>query len=403
MKLDRRTLMQGAAAAGALWTLGCATTGSTGSTGSSGGGAATGQAPLAAGQGAPGKPLRILILGGTGFLGPQLVEVAQARGHTLTLFNRGKTRPGLFPNVEKRHGDRDPTKGEGLKELEQGEWDAVVDTSGYVPRIVGASAQLLAPRVGHYVFISSISVYGDTRTPPDESTPVATTPDPTVEEIRGDTYGALKALCEQAAEKALPGRTTVIRPGLIVGPDDPTDRFTYWPVRVARGGEVMAPGDGQDPVQVIDARDLAAFAIRLVEQKVYGTFNATGPEGGLPMKAFLEQVRQGTGGDARFTWVGTDFLEQQQVAPWSDMPVWVPRTGDTAGMGQTRVAKAIAAGLTFRPLTDTARDTLAWFKTLPPERQAKLRNGLAAERETKVLAAWREGPGKDAAASKPAP
>jgi len=210
---------------------------------------------------------RILILGGTGFLGPATVEAARSRGHVLTLFNRGKTRPGLFPDIETLHGDRDPNVGEGLKSLEGRKWDAVIDNSGYFPRQVGASARLLAPNVGHYIFISSISVYADNSVEGlDESAAVATIADPNVEKITEQTYGALKALCEKACEQALPGRTTVVRPGYIVGPDDASGRFTYWPIRFDRGGEVLAPGAPQDPVQFVDVRDLGGWLITLVER-----------------------------------------------------------------------------------------------------------------------------------------
>ncbi|HEY0093963.1 MAG TPA: SDR family oxidoreductase, partial [Archangium sp.] len=287
MKLSRRGILKGAAAFGSLWAVGCATTRESGE-----------KAPVAR---AGGK--RILILGGTAFLGPQLVEAARARGHTVTLFNRGKTRPQLFPDVEKLHGDRDPTKGEGLKALEGRTWDAVIDTSGYVPRMVRASAQLLAPHVGQYLFISSISVYKDMSRPGlDETAPVATTSEPDNETIGGENYGALKALCEQEAEAAFPGRTTNIRPGLIVGPEDPTQRFTYWPERVARGGEVLAPGDGSDPVQFIDVRDLAEWTLLALENRDVGVFNATGPTQPLTVGEMLEACKQAGQSDATFTW-----------------------------------------------------------------------------------------------------
>ncbi|AEI63155.1 SDR family oxidoreductase [Corallococcus macrosporus] len=383
MTLSRRSVIQGAAAAGSLWAMGCATTGTSGAA-----------APSTQGQGAqssaPAAPLRILILGGTAFLGPALVEFARSRGHTVTLFNRGKTNPGLFPDVEKLAGDRDPNKGQGLKALEGRQWDAVVDTSGYVPRVVRASAELLAPHVKHYTFVSSISVYKElSRQGLDETAAVATVDDATTEEV-DKHYGALKALCEQAAEAAMPGRVLNVRPGLIVGPDDPSDRFTYWPLRVARGGEVLAPGDGKDPIQFIDARDLAAFIIRSVERNTTGIFNATGPGQDLLMRDFLEANKTTLGSDARFTWVDTDFLTKHKVEPWGDIPAWVPRTGEEGGIGKVSIAKALAAGITFRPATETIRETLAWFKTLPPERQAKPRSGLSAEREKEVLAAWHQ-------------
>jgi 2'-hydroxyisoflavone reductase len=373
MPATRRTFVQQGLSAAALAALGLP--------GAGRGAPATGEAGA---KGAKPPSRTILILGGTGFLGPALVEAARARGHVLTLFNRGKTRPHLFPDVERLQGDRDGK----LDALAGRRWDAVIDNSGYVPRVVRASAELLAPNVGRYLFVSSISVYRDGLPPgSDESAPVATTDDPASEDVRAH-YGALKALCEQAAEQALPGRTTVVRPTLIVGPDDPTDRFTYWPVRLARGGEVLAPGDGKDPVQVIDVRDLAAWMVGLVEREVKGVFNAAGPRERLTMKVMLETCRAGTGARAALTWVPADFLEAQQVAPWTDLPSWIPR-GPEAGLSQVSNAKAVAAGLSFRPLADTARDTLGWWKGLPEERRAKVRAGLSAEREREVLAAWK--------------
>ncbi len=380
MRLSRRGLIQGAAALGSLWAAGCVSTREGG----------------ASGQSSPVAKKKILILGGTGFLGPALVEVAQPRGHTLTLFNRGKTHPGLFPDVEQLHGDRDGN----LKALEGRQWDAVIDTSGYVPRIVKASAELLAPNVAQYVFVSTISVYKDvSQYGVDESSPVATVEDEKTEDV-SQHYGALKALSEKATEAAMPGRATIVRPGLIVGQGDPTDRFSYWPVRVARGGEVLAPGDGEDPVQFIDVRDLAAFILGLVERRTVGTFNATGPAHTLSMRALLEACKTASGGDATFTWVDSDWLvEQQKVMPWSGMPVWIPRSGEDKGMGRISNARALAQGLTFRPTVDTARDTLAWFKTLPPERQENLRAGVTPEREREVLAAWHQRQGGSKAAN----
>jgi len=329
-------------------------------------------------------PMKILILGGTAFLGPQIVEAAQARGHVLTLFNRGKTNPGLFPDIEKLHGDRNGD----LASLEGRKWDAVVDTSGFVPRLVDMSAALLAPSVKQYVFISTISVFGQKVKPgTDENSPVATMPDETNEEI-GKYYGELKALSEKAATKAMSGRAWNVRPGLIVGPGDKSDRYTYWPVRVAKGGEVLAPGDGRDPVQYIDVRDLAAFVVLGVERNLTGTYNATGPAKTLTMKMMLDGIKKGTGGDAKFTWVPTDFLEQKEVAPWSGMPVWIPSNNGEQGFAMINCAKAVAAGLTFRPVDATAKDTLAWFKTLPENRRGKLAAGITAEKEQEVLAAW---------------
>jgi 2'-hydroxyisoflavone reductase len=330
-----------------------------------------------------GKGLKILILGGTKFLGPAVVEAAQRRGHTLTLFNRGKTNPGLFPDIEKLQGDRDGN----LKALEGRKWDAVVDTSGYKPRVVRDSATLLKES-GHYVFISTLSVYSDGKTPnQDETGPVATLKDPSVEKVDGETYGALKALCEEAAEQSMPGRVTRIRPGLIVGPEDPTDRFTYWPVRVARGGEVLAPGNPDDPVQFIDVRDLGEWTVAAIENRHLGIYNAVSRP--LGIGTLLEACNRAGGGKATFTWADAAFLEEQKVAAWTDMPVWIPPTGEEAGFSRFSAEKAMARGLTIRPIDDTVKATLDWFRTEPAERQAKLQAGLAAERETEVLAAWR--------------
>lgn len=345
-----------------------------------------------------GANLKILVLGGTGFLGPQLVEAMQRRGHTPTLFNRGKTRPELFPDVEKLRGNRDGD----LTALKDRKWDAVIDTSGYVPRVVRASAELLAPSVRQYVFISSISVYANTVTPnPDETHEVAIAADPRTEEVM-ENYGALKALCEQAAEAVMPGRTTNIRPGLIVGPGDPTDRFTYWPVRVAAGGEVLAPGNKSDPIQIIDVRDLADFILTTLEKGHVGVFNATGPKDTLTIEATLDACKAVSNSDATFTWADAKWLADHQVEAWGDMPAWVPPEGDGIGMGTVSTTKSIAHGLTYRPIEDTLRATLEWWQTLPPERRAKQRAGLARDREAAVLAAWHKDHPSSAAPARPA-
>jgi 2'-hydroxyisoflavone reductase len=330
--------------------------------------------------------MNILILGGTVFLGRHLVEVARARGHTVTLFNRGRHNPELFPEVERLRGDR----GGDLQALEGRRWDAAIDTSGYIPRAVSASAGLLAPNIDHYTFISSISVYSDVKHPGiAEGAPVATLADPTTEEVTGETYGALKALCEQAAEAAMPGRVLIIRPGLIVGPHDPTDRFTYWVQRIAAGGEVLAPGNPDVPVQVIDVRDLATWTIRMVEEHRTGVYNATGPAERLSMGQLLEATRQATGSDASFTWVDDAFLLRQGVGPWIEVPLWIPPSDENSGgLLDVSIAKALAAGLEFRPVADIVRDTLAWDRTRPAD--VERRAGLKPERERQLLQAWRE-------------
>lgn len=331
------------------------------------------------------RKLRLLLLGGTAFLGPELVEAARARGHTVTLFNRGKTRPAAFPDLEKLRGDRDGK----LDALRGRAWDAAIDTSGYVPRLVRASAELLAPKVPLYLFVSSISAYAGSRQPLSEESPLAALEDPGSEDVRAH-YGALKAACEKAATAATAGRALVVRPGLIVGPGDPTDRFTYWPARLDRGGEVLCPGDGNDPAQVIDVRDLAAWMIRATEARLTGAYSAVGPATPLTMAGLVAACTAPGAPPATLRWVDAAFLEREKVAPWSDLPVWIPAGSESAGMTQVSNARAVAAGLRLRPLTETARDTLAWWKELPAERRQKPRTGLPAEREAAVLAAWRK-------------
>jgi 2'-hydroxyisoflavone reductase len=326
------------------------------------------------------------VLGGTGFLGPHVVTAALARGHTVTLFNRGKTHPGLFPDVEKLHGDRDGH----LEALANRKWDAVVDPSGYVPRLVKMSAELLAPNVGHYVFVSTISVYAKHDViHADESAPVATIADPASEDVKAN-YGALKALCEQAAEAAMPGRVATVRPGLIIGPGDPTGRFTHWPTRLSDGGEVLAPGDGSTPTQYIDGRDLGAWIVKLIEDRTVGTMNALGPETRVTMKQVLDGCNAALGGKAQLTWVDADFLDSQGVEGWSDMPMWIDNKGEYAGFGTMQNTRAVKAGLVFRPIGDTARDTIDWLQTLPEDQRAKARSsGIKPDREARVLAAWK--------------
>lgn len=332
------------------------------------------------------RPLRILVLGGTGFIGPHIVRRALARGHRVSIFNRGKTRPDLFPEVEKLRGDR---KTGDIAALEGHEWDAVIDNSASIPRWVRDSAGLLAKVAGQYLYTSSISAYADTSKPGmDETAPLATLEDPTVEDVSGGTYGGLKALCEKEAEKAFGDRTTIVRPGLIVGPGDGSDRFTYWPARIDRGGEVLAPGDPDDPVQFIDARDLASWYIHLVETRTTGVFNATGPASPLPVAGMLYGIRAVTSTPVTFTWVDADFLEAHEVAPWQEMTVWVPPRAGYEGFSRVSNRRALEAKLTFRPLAETARDTLDWWKSLPEERRAKPRAGLAPAKEAEVLAAW---------------
>jgi 2'-hydroxyisoflavone reductase len=324
--------------------------------------------------------MNILIIGGTRFLGCHLVDSALERGYTITLFNRGKSNPTAFPALETILGDRE----HDLGLLATRHFDAVIDTCGYFPRLVRMSAQALKDNTASYVFISSLSAYANfSKIGINESDPVGKLADETVEEIGGGAYGPLKALCEQAAEQEFSGRALIIRPGLIVGPHDPTDRFTYWPVRVARGGEVLVPEKPSVPVQIIDVRDLAEFIIRLIEKKSIGTYNATGPDYELTFGAMLETCQQVSGSDANFKWAPVEFLAENKVEAWSDMPVWVPDTSEDAGFSRVNVSKAIAAGLTFRPLAETVRDTLAWAKTRPADHPWKA--GISAEREAELL------------------
>lgn len=344
--------------------------------------------------------MKLLILGGTVFLGRHLVMAAQARGHEVTIFNRGVHGPDLFPEVEHLQGDRSTND---LAALQGRQWDAVIDTNGYAPGKVRTSARLLSSAVRHYTFISTISVYADFSTPGmDESAPLSTmTPEElqateqvkspesgTVARIYGEHYGALKALCEQALVETFTGASLVVRPGLIVGPYDQSDRFTYWPRRIAAGGEVLAPGRPERPIQLIDARDLAEWIIRLSEQGQTGTYNATGPDYRLSMQQVLEMSKQTTGSDAAFLWLDDAFLLTHGATPWSQIPLWLPDETSNAGFSEVDVSRALAAGLTFRPLTETIRDTLAWDATRSTD--TTYAAGLPTDQETRLLQAWRQ-------------
>lgn len=332
--------------------------------------------------------MKLLILGGTKFLGRHLVDAAQARGHAVTLFNRG-TRPGLFAGVEELRGDRN-AGADGLQALRGRTWDAVIDTSGYVPRVVRASALALRAAARRYVFISSISVYDVFDTPPDETSKTAELSDPASEEIMRD-YGALKAACERVVAETYGARALNIRPGLIVGPWDPTGRFTYWPLRLHRGGDVLAPDDPGGPAQFIDARDLAAWTIALAERDVGGVFNATGPAEPLRFDTFLGESARAIGATCRFVWADAAFLKTHDVKSWSELPVWVD---DAPGLARTRIERALSEGLVFRPLAETVRDTLAWAQRMLASGHKEILGtaGLATDKEAAVLAAWRARP-----------
>lgn len=336
--------------------------------------------------------MNILILGGTRFLGRYLTESALQNGHEVTLFNRGKANPELFPEVEKLTGDR---YGD-LKALEGRAWDAVIDTSGYLPWSVQESAELLAESVGHYTFISSASVYTELESPEiDEGHAVGRLSPEKLEDLKqkeasdaiNEHYGELKFLCEKEIERAFPGGCLNIRPGLIVGPHDFTDRFTYWVNRIAKGGEVLAPGRRDKEIQFIDVRDLADWIIRMVEEQCTGTFNATGPEAALTMEQFLDECKSVLKSDANFIWVDEKFLLGHQVKGWSELPLWVPDSMNMKGFLSVDIQKALQAGLKFRPLWKTIRDTREWEeKRETAERKA----GMNPEKEEGVLKDWQQ-------------
>ena len=365
---DRRSFLEAAAASGAAMALGFVPRP---------GGHVQASSPVAG--------LRILILGGTGFIGPYQVQYALDRGHTVTLFNRGRTNPHLFPEVEKLVGDRDGD----LTALEGRRWDVVIDNSASDPARVERSARLLRDAVGLYLFVSTRSVYYDTsRVPMTVDAEVFSHENTTVEPGGRLPYGLAKALSERTTREFFPERALIVRPSLIVGPGDLTDRFTYWPVRIARGGEVLAPGDGSDFVQVIDARDLSEWMIRLAEQRVTGTYNALGPRTPWSFAELLHGIKAVTTADARFTWVDTDFLLAHDVRPYREMPVWMPARDGREGFGRFDISREVALGLTFRPLAVTARDTLDYYDAQPEERQRELRAGIEPEREIEVLRLW---------------
>ena len=343
------------------------------------------------------RALRILFIGGTGFIGPHMVRRAMASGHTVTLFNRGRTNPHLFPDVEKLVGDRDG----GLGVLRGREWDAVIDTSGYIPRLVRDSAELLRDSVHRYLFISTGDAYADfIKIGIDEDYRLDTIDDPTNEDP-SKHYGPLKVLCEQAVLDTFPGRNTILRPGWIIGAGDYNSISPYWPMRVHHGGEVLAPGDPDDPIQIIDPHDLARFVIDILEQNIDGIYNTVGPGSPLTTAEFLYGIRAVTSSSVRFTWVPADFLAEMNVGAMTDLPIWFPPSDDyptpapfepgAKGFHQISAARAIAAGLTFRPLAETAHSIIEEFLARGTTWASTPRRfGLSLEREAEVLAAWQE-------------
>jgi 2'-hydroxyisoflavone reductase len=319
--------------------------------------------------------VKLLVLGGTAFLGRHVVDSALAQGHEVTIFTRGRTNPELYPEVEHLVGDRDGA----LDALAGREWDGAVDTSGYVPRIFRQSAELLRDAVGRYVFVSSISAYADVSNPIDESSPLAQLEDPASEDVEGD-YGALKAACERVVDEVYGDRGASVRAGLIVGPYDPTDRFTYWPRRLADGGDVLAPGDPDAPVQLIDARDLGAWLVLLAEHGPGGVFIGTGPAEPLTLGELLERAIAALDSEVRLVWTDEQRILDAGVQPWMELPLWVPGD-DYAGFMRADNSRALAAGLRFRPAEETVRDTLAWSREAGEQRPT-----LTREKERDILA-----------------
>lgn len=327
--------------------------------------------------------MRILVLGGTRFLGLHFARVALTAGHDVTVFHRGTTGPGAVPGASERLGDRDGH----LDGISDETWDAVVDTSGYVPRVVRESVSLLRRRAPYYLFVSTISVYADfRRAGVDEDAPVATVEDRTSEDVEAD-YGALKALCEEVVRDGFPAGAMIVRPGLIVGPNDPTDRFTYWPMRILRPGAVLAPGRPERPIQFIDARDLATWMLSMVERCATGTFNAASPAGMFTMGALLDTTRRVLAPRRRVEWLDEDFLFAHDVGEWMELPLWLRADGPMAGMLSVSMERAVTAGLRLRPLADTVADTAQWAEEAGRWKGRKA--GMATARERELISAWR--------------
>ena len=355
-----------------------------------GAGIAAGGLPLTVGaehhEMPEGKGLDILILGGTGYIGPHMVREALRRGHKVSLFNRGRTNNELFPDLALYKGDRDA----GLDALKGHKWDAVIDNSGYVPRHVDDSTKMLRDASSHYVFVSTISVYESFETANDEDSSLGKLEDETEEEVTGDTYGPLKVLCEKRArENIAADDLTILRPTYICGPGDKTDRFTYWPIRTARGGEMLWPGKPADPIQIIDVRDFATFTLDAVERKIAGIFNTVTPAGAYTMGDLHDDSLAISAADMRAVWVDAEFIESQELGERGNIPIWSAPTGEWGKVAFVDGSRANAAGLHNRPMRETARDALAWWKTQPAERTAEPRAGLSPELEAELLASWK--------------
>lgn len=332
------------------------------------------------------RPMEVLILGGTGFIGPHMVREVLRRGHSVTLFNRGRTNNELFPDLETIKGDRDG----GLDGLKGRNWHAVVDNSGYVPRHVQDSARLLAGHTKRYLYISSVSAYADFNIANSEDSPLATIADESIEEVTAQTYGALKALCEKrAAAEIDAGRLTVLRPTYIAGPGDHTDRFSYWPIRTREGGEMIWPGTPEDPVQIIDVRDLANFVVDCLENETSGTFNMATPAGVYTMEEMLNDAQAVTASAVEPVWISEEFAYEQSLVGGRELPVWHPKSGADAAGGSFTAERARKAGLRCRPERETMRDLMVWWDSLPAERTGKLRAGMSPDREAAVIAAWK--------------
>jgi 2'-hydroxyisoflavone reductase len=347
----------------------------------------TASVPLVAAGGKSSARGKVLFMGGTGFIGPHMVRALVAAGHEVTLFNRGKSNPHLFPELEKIKGDR---LTDDIGQVSGRDWDYIVDTSCYIPRAVDSlMAAVDTERLKQYVFISTISVYADFSQPGlHEGSPLARMDeDPDSEDV-SKWYGALKVRCEETAEKTMPGRVTQVRCGLIIGPGDKTDRFTYWPVRAAQSDEMLAPGSGEDPLQTIDARDLADWVVRCIDHRLVGPYNSTNPAGLYTFRDMLEACRSELNPDLQLTWVPFDFLEAQGVGEAGGLPLWVREGTPFAGIWRANAERAAAAGLKARPLSESIRDIWNWWAELPEERRAKLKTGISLEKQAETLAAW---------------